>query len=46
MKMLWRYFSQRKKWWLIPLLVIFLLAAVLVILGPSNPYSPFVYTVF
>ncbi len=46
MKMLWRYFSQRKKFWLIPLLVIFLLAAVLVILGPSNPYSPFVYTVF
>lgn len=46
MKLLWRYFAQRKKFWLIPLLVLFLGAAVLILLGPSNPYSPFVYTVF
>jgi len=46
MKNLLRYFLERKKFWLLPLLVIFAAAALLVILGPSNPYSPFIYTVF
>lgn len=46
MKLLWRYFKERKKFWLIPLLVIFAMVALLIILGPTNPYSPFVYTVF
>jgi hypothetical protein len=46
MKNLFRYFMARKKFWLIPLLAIFALAAILVIAGPSNPYSPFIYTVF
>lgn len=46
MKNLFRYFMARKKFWLIPLLAIFVLAAILVIAGPSNPYSPFIYTVF
>jgi len=46
MKMLFRYFKERKKYWLIPLLIVFIFAAVLVILGPTNPYSPFIYTVF
>ncbi|MBY0516428.1 MAG: hypothetical protein K2P81_05940 [Bacteriovoracaceae bacterium] len=43
---LYRYFKTRKKFWLIPLLLIFVIAAVLVLAGPSNPYSPFIYTVF
>jgi len=46
MKMLFRYFKERKKYWLIPLLLVFAVAALLVILGPTNPYSPFIYTVF
>lgn len=46
MKLLWRYFKERKKFWLIPLFVIFVVVALLVIMGPTNPYSPFVYTVF
>jgi competence protein ComGC len=45
-KNLWRYFSQRKKFWLLPLLLVFAVVAVLIILGPTNPYSPFIYTVF
>lgn len=46
MKTLWRYFRERKKFWLIPLLLLFAVLALLVIMGPANPYSPFIYTVF
>ncbi len=46
MKNLWRYFRERKKFWLLPLLLILGVMALLIILGPTNPYSPFIYTVF
>ncbi|MFN9113837.1 MAG: DUF5989 family protein [Bacteroidota bacterium] len=45
-KQVWKYFKVRKKFWLLPLLLIFAVIALLVILGPTNPYSPFIYTVF
>jgi len=41
-----KYFKQRKKYWLIPLLLIFIIFAVAIIIGPASPYSPFIYTVF
>ncbi len=46
MKNLFRYFMARKKFWLIPLLIMFIFAGLLIVAGPSNPYSPFIYTVF
>ncbi len=46
MKMLLKYFMARRKFWLIPILLILCLAAILVIAGPANPYSPFIYSVF
>jgi hypothetical protein len=35
---------QHKKWWIIPLLLIFVLVAVLIIAGESS--APFIYTLF
>ncbi|MCE3011720.1 MAG: DUF5989 family protein [Proteobacteria bacterium] len=43
---LWKYFKQRKKFWLIPLILVFLVFALLLVIGPTNPYAPFIYTVF
>ncbi|EQC45455.1 DUF5989 family protein [Bacteriovorax sp. Seq25_V] len=43
---LFRYFKTRKKYWLLPLLIFFMMISALIIAGPSNPYSPFIYSLF
>jgi hypothetical protein len=42
---LWLYLRERKKWWLAPLIVIFILIGVLLILGGTS-LAPFIYTLF
>lgn len=43
---LYSFLKERKKWWLLPMIVILLLfGAVFVILG-SSVISPFIYTLF
>jgi uncharacterized membrane protein YhiD involved in acid resistance len=39
------YLRQNRKWWLGPILVVLLIAALLVVLGGSA-IAPFIYTVF
>jgi hypothetical protein len=39
------YLNENKKWWLIPILVVFLLLGVLVVLGGTSA-APFIYTLF
>ena len=39
------YLMENKKWWLIPILVVFLLVGVLVVLGGTSA-APFIYTLF
>ncbi len=42
---LWLYLKERKKWWLAPLIFIFILIGVLLILGGTS-LAPFIYTLF
>jgi hypothetical protein len=42
---LWRFLMSNKKWWLIPMLVVFLLVGLLLVLGGSGA-APFIYTLF
>lgn len=43
---LFSFLKERKKWWLLPMIVILLLfGAVFVLLG-SSAISPFIYTLF
>ncbi len=42
---LWLYLKERKKWWLAPLIVIFILIGVLLILGGTS-LAPCIYTLF
>lgn len=42
---LWYFLKTNKKWWLIPILVVFLVAGLLVLLS-STGLAPFIYTLF
>lgn len=42
---LWYFLKTNKKWWLIPILVLFLLLGLLVLLS-STGLAPFIYTLF
>jgi len=39
------FLKERKKWWLLPILIVLLLVGILVILGGTG-VAPFVYTLF
>jgi len=43
---LWRFVRLRKKFWLLPMLVILLLIGALVVFGGSSVMAPFIYTLF
>lgn len=45
-KELWNFFMERKKWWLIPMIVVLLGIAALIALTGTSAVAPFVYTVF
>ena len=42
----WRFLGARKKFWLIPLVVLTLLFGALVLLAQSSAVAPFIYTIF
>jgi len=42
---LWLFLKTNKKWWLIPILAVFLIAGLLVLLS-STGLAPFIYTLF
>ena len=46
MKELWNFLSKRKKFWLLPAIVLMLLFAVLIVLTGGSAIAPFVYTLF
>lgn len=39
------FLKDNKKWWLMPLLIVFLLVALLIVLG-NSAVAPFIYTLF
>jgi hypothetical protein len=43
---LWKFLSVRKKFWLLPLLIMTLLFGVLLIMAESSALAPFIYTLF
>lgn len=42
---LWYFLKTNKKWWLIPIVIVFLLAGLLMLLS-STGLAPFIYTLF
>jgi hypothetical protein len=43
---LWGFLSNRKKFWLLPLIVVLLTFAGLIILAGGTAIAPFIYTLF
>lgn len=43
---LWDYLRSRKKFWLVPLLVVMTLLGGLIVLSQGSVLAPFIYTLF
>ncbi|MDZ4262939.1 MAG: DUF5989 family protein [Pseudomonadota bacterium] len=43
---LWRFLKQRKKLWLLPVIVILLLLGVMIVFVQGSALAPLIYTVF
>jgi competence protein ComGC len=43
---LWDFLKVRKKFWLLPIIIILLIFGVLIILTSGSAIAPFIYTIF
>jgi drug/metabolite transporter superfamily protein YnfA len=46
LKELWLFMKERKKWWLLPIIIMLVLVGILIIFGQASPVSPFIYALF
>lgn len=46
MKELWGFLKTRKKFWLLPLIIILLIFGILIVLTSGSAIAPFIYTLF
>jgi hypothetical protein len=46
LKDLFSFIAERKKFWLVPLIVVLLLFGVLIVLTSGTAIAPFIYTLF
>jgi hypothetical protein len=43
---IWSFLKLRKAYWLVPVVVMILIAGALIIVGKSSAVSPFIYALF
>jgi len=43
---IWGFMKERKKFWLLPMILILLILGLLLVFGGSSPLAPFIYTLF
>ena len=43
---LWLFMRERKKWWLLPIIVVMLLVGMLLVFAQGSALAPFIYTIF
>jgi len=46
LKDLWLFMKERKKFWLLPVILILLLLGFLMVFGGGSAIAPFIYTLF
>jgi competence protein ComGC len=46
LKEFWAFLRTRKKYWLVPILVILLIVGALLVLAQGSAVAPFIYTLF
>jgi hypothetical protein len=45
-KELWQFMKQRKKFWLLPIILIMVLVGGLLVFAQGSALAPFIYTIF
>jgi len=43
---MWKYLRVRKKFWLLPVLLVMAMLGALLVLGQGSAVAPFIYTLF
>ena len=43
---LWDFMRVRKKWWLLPIVLVLLLVGMLLVFAQGSVLAPFIYTIF
>ena len=43
---LWMFLRIRKKWWLLPIILLIALLGIILVFAQGSPLAPFIYTVF
>jgi hypothetical protein len=46
LKELWQFLRVRKKFWLLPLIIVLLILSLIIILTAGSAIAPFIYTLF
>jgi hypothetical protein len=42
----WQFLKVRKKWWLLPIIVVMVLVGALLVFAQGSALAPFIYTIF
>jgi hypothetical protein len=42
----WAFMRTRKKWWLMPIIVVMVLVGALLVFAQGSALAPFIYTIF
>jgi len=45
-KELWEFMKVRKKWWLLPIIIVLVLVGMLLVFAQGSALAPFIYTIF
>lgn len=43
---LWAFMRARKKWWLLPVIIVMVMVGALLVFAQGSALAPFIYTVF
>lgn len=46
LKEFWGFLMTRKKWWLLPIVIMLVLLGLLIVLTEGSAIAPFIYTLF
>ena len=46
LKEFWEFVKERKKWWLLPIIVFLVLLGGLIFVSQGSAIAPFIYTIF
>jgi len=42
----WAFLKVRKKWWLLPIIIVMVLMGALLVFAQGSALAPFIYTIF